>query len=285
MINQHQSEAPAHPRLIYVIGNGHSGTTLLCLLLGANPHIFAGGHLRLYKKMYTEADTIRVSNGDVLRDSPLWNEVKQLLQERGQTPDFETPDFDAREMRAVYQAILDITGDSVICDNSMNIKQLNSLIAESIDTFIVHIVRDGRAVQHSMTRKYPDSNVWEIWRNYNLMIWNKYRGDRRYTCVRYEDLVRDPRQVTQRLLDRVAAFFGDERLRTLPEGDELFRFDNLMFDANRMRFKRDQRIVPDLEYLHTTSLYQWMRQTWVMAPALLRFGYPLLRRMPGKAPW
>jgi hypothetical protein len=273
--------------LIYIIGNGHSGSTLLCLLLGANQHIFAGGHLRQYKRLYNEQDTLLTSKGVPVKESPLWNNVKYLLHERNQVPDIHLhhPAFDAQEMMHVYRAILDTTGDTAICDNSMNLNQLEMLLALPIDTFIAHIVRDGRAVQHSMIRKYKGYKNWPAWKNYNLQIWRQYAGQKNYTCVRYEDLVQHPRERTLRILERVADYFGDDTLRTLPEDEELYRFENDMFSANRMRFKRNQTISPDFEYLRAISPAQWVRLTMFMYPALMRFGYPLRRRFPDNEPW
>jgi len=74
-----QAHTPCdHPPLLYVCGGGHSGSTLLDLLLGEHPGITSVGEISVLNR-YLEADEYPCSCGRVPNRCPFWQEVMESL--------------------------------------------------------------------------------------------------------------------------------------------------------------------------------------------------------------
>ncbi len=130
-------------------------------------------------------------------------------------------------LESLYRAIHEVTGCEVIVDSSKRPtygRLLSSL--PSLDVFVLHLVRDPRAVTYSWLRKkyqtdgrdYREfmyqSNVFRsaiLWNVRNLsaeLFWG--RDPRRYICMRYEDFVTNPRGSVVQVLNALGC--NPERL-------------------------------------------------------------------------
>ena len=74
------------PRLAYLLAASHSGSTLLAMLLGAQPGACTVGELKATH--LGDADTYRCSCRERIRDCAFWQKISKAMERRG-IPDFD----------------------------------------------------------------------------------------------------------------------------------------------------------------------------------------------------
>ncbi len=130
------------------------------------------------------------------------------------------------EMAHLYEAIAGQSNAHVIVDSS-KLPTYGYFVGRlpRIDLRILHLVRDPRATAYSWlrTKTLPDragatmqrqrpfksAALWSVWNLTAERLWSS--DPHRYTRVRYEDLVRDPRGI----VEQIVSFVG-ERAEKLP---------------------------------------------------------------------
>jgi hypothetical protein len=121
------------------------------------------------------------------------------------------------DLEKLYRAIRSITASKVIVDSSKFPSHGYVLgMISAIDLYIVHLVRDPRAVAFSWLRKKlqpateehtylsqispaVSSLRWSIWNVIAEALWK--RSPERYLLLRYEDFVEKPQEAVERILD------------------------------------------------------------------------------------
>jgi len=168
---------------IFIAGAGHSGSTLLGLLLGSHPDAFYIG----------EGAKTRFL-GDARKP-----EHKRVCKLCG--PDCEVwGDFAVAPSPDLYEQVSRRTGRRRIIDSTKNLEwlaqQVSSVRRHGGQPALIFLVRDGRAVINSRVRKYPDRAPEELIRSWmermvqTEMFFQAFVGPK---CrVRYEQLATDP---------------------------------------------------------------------------------------------
>jgi hypothetical protein len=205
-----QSDSPLV--IAYVLAAGHSGSTLLSLLLNAHSRIHA----------LSEIDKL----GRVVRDparsarrlqTPHWQAVRaeyerasgrplaQIELRRAHAGDLVTW---AESYTRLAEAVARVSGKRVLVDASKDAAQLDALLRGTrLDVRVIELVRDGRGVAHSYARKYGSfARGLRHWAG-NGRAAERLRArvaPERWLRVHYEDLARAPEQE----LARVCALLG-----------------------------------------------------------------------------
>ncbi len=187
-------------KIVFIVGMGRSGSTLLELLLGRLEDWVAGGELRRY--WYAESFPDWVCGcGRLFAECEFWTRVRAGLREGGILPD-EYPRFlelqrshlrlrpgpvarlvaSARRsddtlsplhryqlgMSKLYRAVAQAAGAGVVVDSSKRPPDayLASWNAE-VDLYAVHLIRDPRAVAHSISKQVenPQPNSQYMFRS------------------------------------------------------------------------------------------------------------------------
>lgn len=238
-------------KVLYISGFGRSGSTLFGNVLGQVEGFFHGAELRhvwdrgiienwlcgcgsrfrecgFWKEVFREAfggmekieapEMLRLH--DVSSRTPhiplmLTRRGKRLLAARAKTY--------PENLEKLYRAIQLNSGSRVIVDSSKNPSYGHTLSTlPGIDLYVVHLIRDPRAVTYSWLRKRvqtgagknaqnplymrrytPASSVlrWGVRNVTSEMLWN--RSSERYLTVRYEDFVARPQETVRAVLDLV----------------------------------------------------------------------------------
>ncbi len=169
------------PSVIYVIGYGRSGSTILDIILGQHPDIFSAGELR---NMTTRAwqNNEYCSCGSTLQSCPFWSEVMDLwLSDVGQNGLYEYTRLQSQESffqplpeiqfrfgaqkeswqtylsmtEALLAAIKKVSGKTYISDSSKLPGRALAMFGQmDQQSRIIHLVRDGRGVAWSLRRSY-----------------------------------------------------------------------------------------------------------------------------------
>lgn len=177
------------PKILYIVGEDRSGSTILARILGALPGFFAAGELmRIWSSLCHQTD--QCSCGLPLTRCRIWSEVMDTGF--GHNSDGIDPcrvfHWQSRKLRfyrifemvpvwgkplaerwpeserlkeiysVLYRSVSDVTGAGVIVDSSKFPTYGAMLSLLDFDTYFLHLVRDPRATaySHSRRRTRPD---------------------------------------------------------------------------------------------------------------------------------
>ncbi|GGK24586.1 sulfotransferase family protein [Pilimelia terevasa] len=307
-------------KVLYIAGWGRSGTTILDNILNAYPSVFSAGELfYLWRRGLVQGR--RCGCGVRLPDCPCWSAIRRQA--------FGTAEPDPREMMAlqaeaararhalrlyhrphepavrryreimgqVYRAVGEVTGAELVVDSSKTPAGAAVLARlAGVEGYLVHMVRDPRAVAYSWMRAKPQVDrprpammdrhgPWEStgqWLACNAVIAHLAPAyGPRQARLRYEDFLTDPRARVENLL-RLAGvstadgpFRGPREVALVPNhtvsgnpsrfttGTVTLRLDDAWRGGQRPR----DRVVASA----------------VALPLLRRYGYPLQPRRPPAA--
>jgi hypothetical protein len=307
-------------KVIYIVGKGRSGSTLLDIALNSIPGFFSTGELwrrwgdaafedytcgcgktlencELWADVLTRSLRLTGTQFDEVVTSELvlewerqterWHKVPRLLGRRAE--DLEADSIIARLRHfktTVYQRIASVLGTDVIVDSSKIPFLLGPLgLLPDIDGFIIHLVRDSRAVAHSWRRAktfLPDDTrpMPRFGPVYSAMSWNarnvlsEYVGRRqgdRYLRVRYEDFVDSPREILERIVGLVGV--GQRELPVEGERTLLIEPNHTVW-GNKSRFRTGRvSLQRDSAWREQMSLREILLVTSLTWPLLRRYDY------------
>lgn len=310
------------PKIFFVVGMARSGSTLLTALLNSTEGIAGLGEIHLYWE-FAGSDR-PCACGKSLADCPLWGELFRLHSEQG--VDFEEmrasfhdfvrprPSSLLRGLTArrsgpgterlrtyleatesAYRWLAEKTGSGMLVD-ATKLPAAADLTAAmpSTEVFLVHLVRDPRAVAHSLAvrRETTGREKGPAWLRYlaftarAVLDWtlrNAYAeaklrrlGGDRYLRLRFEDLTRAPRETVAELLEFTGSDPGSHSF-TGPDTIELD--ENHIITGDSVRFKRGQVTVAPAEAWRTDMpLLGKLLATLLALPMLALYSYPLLPR-------
>ncbi len=310
-------------KVLFLAGEGRSGSTIIGDVLGQIEGFFSVGEL-FYVWDRGLIQNWRCSCGLSFDECPVWSEVisrafgsrsqvnaEKLLAMRDRlhtrhllpTPAHKGPKEVMAQMgeyrealASLYHSIQAVTGSDVLVDGSGFPAQAYVLqTIPSIELYVLHLVRDSRAVVYSSTARkkkveadleskhdhYMGSNsvlvsslFWDMYCSVIDRIWG---GDsERYTLLRYEDFARSPKATVEFCL----RFLRVERA-TLPfVNDREVRLGvTHTFSGNPSRLRHGSKVIKlDDEWKSKMNRHQRALVTAATFPWLMRYGYPVLAR-------
>ena len=296
-------------KVLYVLGRGRSGSTILGNVLGAIPGFFSAGELRvLWDPVVVQQSPCGC--GTSIAECPIWSDVLQRLSDidldqvvrwqhdivkesntfrllRCQAGcSWPALEGYARVTARLYDAIQEISGCAVVVDTSKRPSYgafINML--ERCDPYFVHLARDPRASAYSwQARRHRSAHGDEVRRRNafdSTVRWDLLnagseivlRGVPKHHRIqlRYEDFVTKPLDHTRRICELVG-----ETDRRLPFVDE-HTVDlglNHTIAGNPSRFTTGRVELRDTREWRTKQDV-WSRwiATAVALPFLRRYGY------------
>lgn len=298
-------------KVLYILGRGRSGSTILANVLGEIPGFFSAGELRfLWDPIVVRRS--RCGCGESIAECPLWASVLQelsdvdldrvvswqheivresniyrLLSSRAMR-DWDALQGYARVTERLYRTIQAVTGCDVIVDSSKRPSYaafIRSL--EDCSPYFVHLARDPRASAYSwQNRRYVsahggavkrrnviDSTIrWDLLNAGSEILLKRVARDRQMH-LRYEDFVATPRGTVETICELI----GETR-RTLPFLDEhtVALGVNHTIAGNPSRFRSGELVLQDTGDWRTgQSGAARFVATLVALPYLRRYGYPV----------
>lgn len=299
-------------KVLYIAGWGRSGSTILDNVLGQLDGFFSVGELCFMWERNVIQNRLCGCERP-FRECPVWTRVmrtafggmdgvdaREMVHLRDgairtrHVPLMFAPSGEARlkarlgeypnNIERLYRAIQESTGSRVIVDSSKLPSYGYALgMIPAIDLYVVHLVRDARAVAHSWLRKMvePDTGtlmrrhsafespiIWDVWNLTTEVLWRERRD--RYLRLRYEDFVDDPQRAVGRILDLIG-----EHVPSAPiEGRKVELGVNHTVGGNPSRFKTGAvELRPDEEWKVKMKRLDRVVVTALSWPLLRRYGY------------
>jgi len=288
-------------KILYVMGDGRSGSTILGIILGNHSSIECVGELRRwlefggYPKPGTEKQSVHAFweavRTQYSQSSPLSN-IPVLLQAQiivesfarfplvllGLLPASIKETYESHLLK-LFDALAMVSQKSVIVDTSKNMGRAYSLLHIARGRVkVIHLVRDPRGVLWSQLKKNIEQDYksplksmfhYSI-KNFlsHLVRWVMPKGA--ILQVRYEDLVNRPLDELRRI-----GLFIDIPMDGLAErvvnGDPLTI--GHLIDGNRIRKQSAIRIRPDHEWqLNLSAGYRFLAVLMTL-PFFFLYGY------------
>jgi hypothetical protein len=306
-------------KVLYVAGWGRSGSTILTNILGQVDGLVSVGEVNFLWK-HGLIENRLCGCGAPFRECPEWTEVLNEAFGGGNRIDphrmvrlqgagartrhvpLMLTSWGRRRLKSrlreylnnlgrLYEAIRDSTGSRVIVDSSKFPSYGYTLgMVPNVELYVVHLVRDPRAVAYSWLKKkvQPPSKTGEfgymhrydpvksslMWGAWNLsaeMLWRRY--PERYMRLRYEDFVGEPRETIERILGMVQEPatrlpFAGERVAELGASHTI--------SGNPNRFRTGTvKLRPDEEWASRMKPGDRALVTLLTFPLLARYRYPV----------
>jgi len=171
---------------VMICGAGHSGSTLLGLVLGRAAGAFYVGEGAKIRYLHDLNKPLRKRACKVCgEDCPIWS------------------DFHWDQEHPLYQQVAAHTGAHIIVDSSKNPAWISArskeLTAADDKAVLIFLKRDGRAVLNSRFRKYPERDAeaqiqsWMDQIEASRALFDTFTGPK--MAVRYEELATSPEVV------------------------------------------------------------------------------------------
>lgn len=258
---------PQKLSLIYIIGRGHSGSTLLDVLLGSHPNITGLGELKWLSDKKKRKGKSRVEGcacgASSISDCPFWIKVDRKLQAthslRLEELDLRSNDLDTFRSHnlAIFRTIHELTGSSFLVDSSKSADRLRQIrgIEAEVDIFPVYIVRTPCGVVFSHVKRGRGLKHWA--RKYRSGSKEIHRtlDPGRFHVVEYEKFAGDPGKV----LEDLARYLG---LETGFPADFSQPGNQHHIGGNSMRLGSTLDIRPDTQWKRRLSFRQKMIIRW-----------------------
>ena len=257
--------------IVYIAGNGHSGSTLLDMIIGSAPKCFRAGEITHFARDGISHEYC--SCGSTVRNCEVWQSVyeswktsQRLTVEDYHQLDFRfernktlprllknlispSSDFQAyiESTETLFKAIQAVTGASLIVDSSKSAARI-LILGSFSDVKVLHLTRKFTGVMHSLTRFHPRDLTKGVrvhlhptrplralrdWVLNNALVLVLSIGVERH-LIHYSELIRDPSSV----LSMFDADFSNITERNLAPPH--------MIAGNMIRLSKDVRLDPKI---------------------------------------
>ena len=174
--------ARAPVKVLYIMGAGHIGSTVVDVVLGHHPRLESLGEILKFHRFGWAADPKRnCSCGQTVHGCPFWSEVRErwirdtgdvggarqlALQSAFEDSRAGWPRILLNRLRpgaafrdyqqgtaSLYRAVQEVGGKEILIDSSLRPRRALALTENpAVDLHLIHMVRDGRGVMWSLMK-------------------------------------------------------------------------------------------------------------------------------------
>jgi len=210
-------------KVIFILGTGHCGSTLLDLILGSHSKMFSLGEV--YRVVSTNPPEPIC---DICDDEcAFW--IPELLKSIQNIYTDNLPKQIGRKLGVLeaievsfYKRLFEASRKNILIDSSKNPGWISrngrKLRSSNIEPVLIYLSRDGRAVVNSYYRKYPERGLEGISHNWNSRItainecYDSWLSESKIH-IRYEDLAKSPISTIKKLMEFIQLPFEEEMMR------------------------------------------------------------------------
>lgn len=205
-------------KVLYIVGLGRSGSTLVDILLDSHTRVRSLGGVRRLAR-YAEARQC-ACGAPSFRECDFWSRVEQRLHERiGRsltTLDVHTRDrrLFAEHNRTVFESAAHVAGVDCVVDNSKSVGRLKRLMdVPGIDVVPIHVIRDPRGRAQSLRKRGSRGYLPTLTYSHRSLRAFGLLHARPHIVVDYDRLAASPETELPKLMARVGFELESEQLR------------------------------------------------------------------------
>ena len=224
-------------KVVFIMAMGHSGSSLLAVILGSHPKCFSVGELKVFPRHYQNRDKLHLDC--VNCNSEFWEKtfgeegLKQLalgLSEK-RINKYIPLKID-KEIRSWFKQdlifnpysfmfnkfkkdiIIDSSKHPLWIEKRMSAKEFTQ---RRIEAYLVYLIRDGRAVINSLFRKYPDKDIEVVSQDWvkklkeRNVFFDQFPSERKIK-IAYEQLASNPQQTIEKICQLLKVEFTPDML-------------------------------------------------------------------------
>lgn len=270
--------------ILYILGDGRSGSTLLDLLVSSHADVQGLGEMKCFHRYNPSIpNPKKCTCGLRLDECHLWGSVLDDLTYDYSISLNEETNFVPRNYE-LLKKITEINGAYWVCDSSKDPVRLDLLLADSsFAVKIIHLVRDPRAVAFSNLRKrkrvlksrgfslntylkYGYLKSLFLWEKHNVLYQEKYGHLSEYYFLRYEDLTDNYESVIFDIWNQMGLNTDGSNIENRTKA-----IHNI--GGNHMRRQDSFEVKKDQEFKGEISNFTWLLSSKLISSALDRFGY------------
>jgi len=244
-------------RIIYLLGLGHSGTTLMGRLLNAHSKTISTGGTKNIP-LFVKGQKSCTCGARSPEGCQFWSKTEMALERRGLSLadlDFgydNQDNLDLRQLRLYFESVLEAAGAEVIVDTSRRRTYFARLAqVPGVEIIPVHIFKDPRA-QYASNKRKGMGLLRSVW-NYNVRgarIRDMKPDGPPVVHVAYEELCRNPRGELQRIMAAAGLAFEEEQVSAFGE------METHIIGGNRMRLDKSSVIRLDENWRRRLSRFE-----------------------------
>jgi len=192
-------------KIAYITSHGHSGSTLLDLIISAHPKAFSLGEINMLPSI-ARGETIVPEAGrcpcgaNSAHDCEFWSRVEKLIKNKIKLG-LNDLDLDSKDdqifqkhNKILFAAIAKVSGSAVLVDSSKSLRRMRRLRGiKGLEIYPVHLIRPAKGLVSSMIRKKVSPHMLHAIWVYNIGMLKSFIGliFLRHRVVRYEKMVED----------------------------------------------------------------------------------------------
>lgn len=302
-------------KVLYIAGSGRSGSTILTAVLGQINRFSSVGELYYLWESGLKRDEL-CGCGVPFSACETWVDIiDQTLSGLTVTPD-EMIEVTSHSMRTrhiplllfpstreriiaqshpylvvlsrLYQVIQHQMSCDVIVDSS-KFPSYAQILAQlpNIELFVLHIVRDSRAVAHSWQRRKHDPStdrlfdrmnpiksavLWAVWNVSIEVLSRSVLKSENYLRIRYEDFVEEPKSTIEQIMGLLQ--FSSQVEFPFDSDNQVQINPSHIIAGNPVRFQTGKiRLCPDFAWQEKMKAHHRFLVTALTWPLLHRYGY------------
>jgi len=221
-------------KVVFIMGMGRSGSTLLDLMIGSHPDTFSLGEIShlpriiekgkknwtpggstFWQENFPEAELKQFAAG--LSTKRLHEYIPRKVER------FIRELFGKDEILNPYTVLFSKTRKTILSDSSKDITWISHKLKARefrqglIEPYILHNIRDGRAVVNSYLRLNPSRTMEELSHRW-VRRFNQHKNfyaqfpEERKMIIRYEELASTPQTVLERICQLLSIEFTPEMI-------------------------------------------------------------------------
>lgn len=205
----------ANRKVVFIIGTGHCGSTLLDLILGSHKSAFNLGELAslLYRNEIGAQHSVERICGICPEHCDFWDRHASTFVMQRYFSNNRRFGSVIRKIsyfhRSIYDYLFKWTDANLLIDSSKKTWWVKRQLHfqhhwRKTQPVLIYVQRDGRAVVNSFLRKYPERGIRDITRDWKRRVnqlnefYANFSSSQR-TIIRYEDLATSPNSVISEL--------------------------------------------------------------------------------------
>lgn len=215
-------------KVVFLLGAGHCGSTLLDLILGSHSRAFSLGEFNRIQDLIGSPDEAQPKICGVCPGQcEFWNKRASLstlkLFYANKKMVGNVVGKIARYICNPYKSIFTWSGKDILVDSSKRIgwfhrQMVPAYVWHDVTPFLIYLCRDGRAVVNSYNRKYPDRGIVDITKHWKSQVvkmndyYNRFPIDHKIR-VHYEELASNPENTLRSICNILNLEFEKDMLR------------------------------------------------------------------------